>query len=82
MQEAFKSAHILGVWTNMHMGDALLNIQQTLDDVYVTSANSVESYYYEKPWSSALRGKKVLVVSPFSEAIKHQYENREKLWGR
>ena len=28
-----------------------------------------------KPWTAALKGKKVLVVHPFSESIKKQYEN-------
>lgn len=31
-----------------------------------------------KPWSSALKGKKVLLVHPFEESIKAQYKNRRK----
>lgn len=30
----------------------------------------------EKPWSSALKGKKVLVIHPFAELIEEQYANR------
>lgn len=41
---------------------------------------ALEPYYFEEPWSEALRGKKVLVVHPFTESIKRQYENREKLF--
>lgn len=34
-----------------------------------------------KPWSSALKGKRVLVIHPFDESIKKQYsENREKIF--
>ena len=34
-----------------------------------------------RPWSSALQGKKVLVVHPFAESIEHQYyTNRIKIW--
>ena len=80
MRDAFKEADFLGVWKNLHMGDELLNNQQVLDDVCVTEANSVESYFFAKPWSSALEGKRVLVVSPFSNAIRTQYERRELLW--
>ena len=80
MQKAFTSSDMLGVWPYMHMGDALLNIQDTDKNVYVTDANSVEAYFFDNPWSSALKGKKVLVVSPFSKAILYQYEKRQLLF--
>lgn len=41
---------------------------------------ALEPYYFEEPWSEVLRGKKVLVVHPFVESIKRQYEKREKLF--
>lgn len=34
----------------------------------------------DNPWSSALEGKKVLVIHPFAETIEIQYKNREKLF--
>ena len=37
-------------------------------------------FAYEKPWTSALKGKKVLVVHPFTDSIKKQYVIREKLY--
>lgn len=41
---------------------------------------ALEPYYFEKPWSLALRGRKVLVIHPFEESIRKQYYNREKLF--
>ncbi len=41
---------------------------------------ALEPYYFEKPWSESLRGKKVLVVHPFVESIRKQYEKREMLF--
>ena len=35
----------------------------------------LEPWWGEKPWSKALEGKKVLVVHPFANQIKSQYEN-------
>lgn len=32
------------------------------------------------PWSAALKGKKVLVIHPFSETIQAQYQRREKIF--
>ena len=37
-------------------------------------------FYYTNPWTSCLQGKKVLVISPFSETIKKQYSIRKKLF--
>lgn len=34
----------------------------------------------ENPWSAALAGKKVLVIHPFAETIKKQYQKREKIF--
>ena len=37
-------------------------------------------YLYEKPWTSVLRGKRVLVVSPFTDTMVKQYARRELLF--
>lgn len=37
-------------------------------------------YLFEKPWTSALQGKRVLVVSPFTDTIVKQYARREMLF--
>ncbi len=38
-------------------------------------------YMWKRPWSRYLKGKRVLVVHPFVDSIKYQYEhNREKLF--
>jgi hypothetical protein len=37
-------------------------------------------FFVEKPWSKALEGKKVLVVHPFEETIRHQYKRRHLLF--
>jgi hypothetical protein len=36
---------------------------------------SLEPYYHPKPWSSALEGLKVLVIHPFEQSIREQYQN-------
>ncbi len=38
-------------------------------------------FLWKNPWTKALKGKRVLVVHPFVESIRYQYENnRTKLW--
>ena len=41
---------------------------------------ALEPYYHKNPWSSALAGKKVLVVHPFKDTILRQYARREQLF--
>ena len=38
-------------------------------------------FYYKNPWTIALEGKKVLVVHPFEDSIKTQYQKRKFIWG-
>lgn len=45
-----------------------------------TKLTALEPYYFEHPWTSALKGKKVLVVHPFVESIQQQYVNRKNLF--
>ena len=52
-------------------------------DMVVGDNRALEPYYFQDDyvWSSALAGKKVLVIHPFAETIQRQYvENREKLF--
>lgn len=41
---------------------------------------ALEPYYFNNPWTPALEGKKVLVVHPFENTIRRQYERYESLF--
>jgi len=43
---------------------------------------ALESFFFTNPWSSALRGKKVVVIHSFEDAIRQQYNRREEIWPR
>lgn len=49
-------------------------------NVVLTHLNMMDFWRYEKPFTCALRGKKVLVVHPLAAQIERQYKNREKLF--
>ena len=57
-----------------------------IDNLYINQAdfvciNSIMfPFLFENPWSQYLKGKKVLVINPFEDTIKKQYEKREKLF--
>lgn len=68
----------LGVWYNF-MEDYI--VKNYMDKTQLVHLRALEPYYYSLPWSSALEGKKVLVIHPFEESIREQYEKREQIWG-
>lgn len=49
-------------------------------DSALMKMRALEPFQYEKPWTAALKGKKVLIVHPFSELIESQYKRREQLF--
>lgn len=49
-------------------------------NVLKVSPICLEPHGLKSPWTKKLKGKKVLVVHPFSNTIKRQYEKRKKLF--
>ncbi len=41
---------------------------------------ALEPYYFDNPWTTALEGRKVLVVHPFEDTIRKQHERYELLF--
>lgn len=40
----------------------------------------IESFWLENAWIKQLEGKRVLIISPFVETMRTQYEKRDKIW--
>lgn len=75
--DSSKEVNVFGVWYNL-LEDYV--IHKTSPDAQLVELEGLEPYRSDLPWSRALKGKKVLVVHPFEESIKHQFQNREKLF--
>lgn len=75
---AAKEIDLLAVWG--------VERERYLVDHYCPNAKLInimglEPYFYNKPWSSALKNKRVLIIHPFTETIQHQLlENRGKIF--
>jgi hypothetical protein len=52
---------------------------RALKNVKRIEVKGLEPFLQKNPWSEALKGKKVLVVHPFAETIKKQYETKRHL---
>lgn len=78
MLEAVKNCDLMGVWYNQ-MEDWVCRKYMSKESV-LTDRIMYDFWNWEKPFSSALKGKKVLVIHPFAETIQSQYKNREKIF--
>ena len=85
--ESTKQIDLCGVW-NLHMEDYLLT--QYAPGAKVALLEDLEPWSIKlqdlkgnTPWTSVLKGKKVLVIHPFEQSIIEQYaKNREKIFER
>jgi hypothetical protein len=50
------------------------------ENVIQLQLETLYPFFVEHPWTSVLKGKKVLVVHPFEDTIRHQYKRRELLF--
>ena len=66
---------ILGSWLPQER-----YFDKELSDAHKVGLELLNPYFSDIPWSSALEGKKVLVVHPFAATIKMQYEKRRLLF--
>lgn len=77
-EEAATQVDLLGWWPT-YMQD-FLTLEVCPNNMMLTELASLEPYRSDKPWTSALKGKKVLVIHPFKESIESQYQKRALLF--
>lgn len=71
-----QSADLLALWDVGAEREVIRVCRGTL----FTKLRALEPYYHQSPWSSALAGKKVLVVHPFKDTVLRQYARREEIF--
>lgn len=75
MIDCMKEVDILGSW----------RLEEEVVTPYMPNVKRVplpdlEPYYFEEPWTTALEGKKVLVIHPFEDSIRAQHLRYDKLF--
>ena len=74
-----RQADLMGIWPQPFEEYYLKKYGST--DLALTWLRSLEPWQTPgNPWTRALKGKKVLVVHPFTESIERQYQKREQLF--
>ncbi len=75
---SLKEIDLLAVWNPQYDEDLI--IANWAQNSHLTTMRALEPFYHTNSWSDALEGKKVLVISPFTETITSQYKNKHDVW--
>jgi hypothetical protein len=75
MIEDSRSVDILASWL-----DHEIYFKEELSNAKLIQGLFLDPFWSDTPWTSSLKGKKVLVIHPFENAIKNQYAQRENLF--
>lgn len=75
--EALTHLDVLAVWFNFGENRAR---KRFAPKATLTELRALEPYYHDRPWSRHLAGKRVLVVSPFTDTILSQFRRRQEVW--
>ena len=75
MLDCMKNVDILGSWRTEE--EIVLPFMSNVKRVPL---HHLEPYYFDNPWTTALEGKRVLVIHPFEDTICKQYAQLDKLF--
>ncbi len=76
-RDSVKEMDILCSW---NLPKELTIFNRFAPNAALTPRISLDAFYSPDPWTSALEGKRVLVVSPFTNSIRRQYARRTLIW--
>lgn len=79
VRSAFENADLMACWYQTKWEERLIR-QFCADETKCTTQHILEPIYDEINWISALEGKRVLVISPFSEQIVAQIPNLKMIY--
>ncbi|MCD7889292.1 MAG: hypothetical protein LUG23_05190 [Oscillospiraceae bacterium] len=78
MKDSIKLLDYLAVW-NLSMEEYYIK-KYAKQNLAMSRLRFLEPWYSENPWTKCLKGKKVLVIHPFTDTIRNQYGKREYLF--
>lgn len=77
LKNMYRESDVICAWYIISMEEDLLS--KYIGDALLTKTHLIDLYDYKGCWLRALKGKKVLIVSPFADTILSQYPKRELL---
>ncbi len=75
--EANRQADVIVYWGHIICEKYLMD--KYSPDAEIIPSRTLEPFGLERPWTAALKGKKVLVIHPYAETIEKQYQKRSMI---
>ncbi|HQY87594.1 MAG TPA: hypothetical protein PK402_02975 [Tepidisphaeraceae bacterium] len=75
--ESLRQTNLLGVW--YRFGEARITKEFSKDATLIDS-HAIEPYFFDNPWTTALKNKRVLVITPFTISVERNFANRHLIW--
>jgi hypothetical protein len=75
--ESLRSLDLVAVW--FHWGERSIRLRNA-PGARLVSLTGIEPYYHRRPWSQALAGKRVLVLTPFARSVQSQARRLKEVW--
>ncbi len=76
MEESCRQVDLLAIWGTLPMENYVLH--HHVPQAKRCYLSGLEPFFADRPWTMSWEGKKVLVIHPFEESIRLQYEQKEK----
>lgn len=75
MVDCMKEVDLLGCWRPEEE-----IVMKYMPNVKRVPLPDLEPYYFDNPWTTALEGRRVLVIHPFEDTIRKQHDRLDKLF--
>jgi hypothetical protein len=79
MSDALSHLDVLAAWYNP--GEARV-VRSLAPRARLVGLTCLEPHLWHQPWFSALRDKRVLVITPFADTVRAQFERMPKIWSK
>jgi len=70
-----------GVYSGIQHAHKILDDTFKKKDTFYPEAFDIFHYIYSTPWTFALKGKRILIISNFEESIKEKIHSRKEIYG-
>jgi hypothetical protein len=80
LQVSLKNIDSLASWSTFNPDFESRFIKKNSFNCELIDLQSIEPFYSGTPWTEHLESKNVLVISPFTDTIRKQYEKRHLIW--
>ena len=78
--DALNWINLIPRWNRVHPAFETEVFEKYCKGAMITNLQHLEPYFFDRPWTDQLTGKKVIVISPFADSIGANFKKLDKIW--